>query len=140
MKEPTLGNPQNTIEVLQKYNFSFQKKFGQNFLIDTRVLDKIIAAAGVTKEDMEQLPPYGRILAFNERGREILAKAKNHATIPYAASIAKLSQLSDIAERFAELEIKASDIYGLALETVTSAQKDYRAKIMIDMESFFNDP
>ena len=52
MKEPTLGNPQNTIEVLQKYNFVFQKKFGQNFLIDTRVLDKIIAAAGVTKEDM----------------------------------------------------------------------------------------
>ena len=39
MKEPTLGNPQNTIEVLQKYNFSFQKKFGQNFLIDTHVLD-----------------------------------------------------------------------------------------------------
>ena len=39
MKEPTLGNPQNTIEVLQKYNFVFQKKFGQNFLIDTHVLD-----------------------------------------------------------------------------------------------------
>ena len=45
MKEPTLGNPQNTIAVLQKYNFSFQKKFGQNFLIDTHVLDKIIASA-----------------------------------------------------------------------------------------------
>lgn len=49
MKEPTLGNPQNTIEVLQKYNFVFQKKFGQNFLIDTHVLDKIIAAAEITK-------------------------------------------------------------------------------------------
>ena len=47
-----LGNPKNTIEVIQKYGFAFQKKFGQNFLIDTRVLDKIIAAAGVTKEDM----------------------------------------------------------------------------------------
>ena len=51
MKEPTLGNPQNTIEVLQKYNFVFQKKFGQNFLIDTHVLDKIIAAAEITKDD-----------------------------------------------------------------------------------------
>ncbi len=89
---------------------------------------------GITKEDMKQLPPYGRILAFNERGREILAQAKDVASIPYAASIAKLSQLSEVAERFAELEIRASDIYGLALETVTSAQKDYRAKIMIDME------
>lgn len=49
---PTLGNPQNTIEILQKYNFNFQKKFGQNFLIDTHVLDKIISAADITKEDM----------------------------------------------------------------------------------------
>lgn len=49
---PTLGNPKNTIEVIQKYEFAFQKKFGQNFLIDTHVLDKIISAAGVTKDDM----------------------------------------------------------------------------------------
>lgn len=49
---PTLGNPKNTIEVIQKYGFAFQKKFGQNFLIDTHVLDKIIAAAGVSKDDM----------------------------------------------------------------------------------------
>lgn len=52
MTKPTLGNPQNTIEILQKYNFSFQKKFGQNFLIDTHVLDKIIASANITKDDM----------------------------------------------------------------------------------------
>lgn len=47
----TLGNPKNTIEVLQKYNFNFQKKFGQNFLIDTHVLERIISEAGVTKDD-----------------------------------------------------------------------------------------
>ena len=52
MKEPILGNPQNTIAVLQKYDFAFQKKFGQNFLIDTHVLDKIIASAEITKDDM----------------------------------------------------------------------------------------
>ena len=52
MNTPTLGNPQNTIEVLQKYQFTFQKKFGQNFLIDTHVLDKIIKAAEITKDDM----------------------------------------------------------------------------------------
>ncbi|MBR5509765.1 MAG: 16S rRNA (adenine(1518)-N(6)/adenine(1519)-N(6))-dimethyltransferase RsmA [Lachnospiraceae bacterium] len=50
-KVPTLGNPQNTIEVLNKYKFVFQKKFGQNFLIDTHVLDKIIQAANITKDD-----------------------------------------------------------------------------------------
>ena len=52
MKEPTLGNPQNTIAVLQKYQFTFQKKFGQNFLIDTHVLDKIIRSAEISREDM----------------------------------------------------------------------------------------
>lgn len=49
---PTLGIPKNTIEIIQKYEFMFQKKFGQNFLIDTHVLEKIIAAAAVTKDDM----------------------------------------------------------------------------------------
>lgn len=46
-----LGNPQKTIEIIKKHEFAFQKKFGQNFLIDTHVLDKIIAAAGVSKDD-----------------------------------------------------------------------------------------
>ena len=50
MKE-YLSNPQKTIETIQKYEFMFQKKFGQNFLIDPHVLEKIIRAAGVTKED-----------------------------------------------------------------------------------------
>lgn len=47
-----LGIPKNTIEIIQRHGFAFQKKFGQNFLIDTHVLEKIIAAAGVTKDDM----------------------------------------------------------------------------------------
>ncbi|MDY2595916.1 MAG: 16S rRNA (adenine(1518)-N(6)/adenine(1519)-N(6))-dimethyltransferase RsmA [Oliverpabstia sp.] len=51
MRKPGLGNPQETIAVLNKYQFTFQKKFGQNFLIDTHVLDKIIRAADITKDD-----------------------------------------------------------------------------------------
>lgn len=51
-KTPYLGNPQKTVEVIQKYEFAFQKKFGQNFLIDTHVLDKIISAAQITKDDL----------------------------------------------------------------------------------------
>ena len=47
----TLGNPKNTIEVLQKYHFNFQKKFGQNFLINTSILEEIIDAAEITRED-----------------------------------------------------------------------------------------
>ena len=65
MAKPDLGNPQNTIEVLQKYKFNFQKKFGQNFLIDTHVLDKIIYSAEITKEDMvlEIGPGFGVLTA-----------------------------------------------------------------------------
>lgn len=51
VRKPSLGNPQETIAVLNKYQFTFQKKFGQNFLIDTHVLDKIIRAANITKDD-----------------------------------------------------------------------------------------
>ena len=51
MTRPYLGNPKYTIEVLQKYGFVFQKRFGQNFLIDTHVLEKIIRASEITKDD-----------------------------------------------------------------------------------------
>ena len=47
-----LGIPSNTIEILNKYKFVFQKKFGQNFLIDTHVLERIIDESGITKDDM----------------------------------------------------------------------------------------
>ena len=65
----TLGNPQETIAILQKYQFNFQKKFGQNFLIDTHVLDKIIAAADITKDDLvlEIGPGTGIISSFLSR-------------------------------------------------------------------------
>ena len=85
MKEPTLGNPQNTIEVLQKYNFVFQKKFGQNFLIDGHVLDKIIAGAGVTKDDMvlEIGPGIGTMTQILcENAREVVAVEIDDKLIP----------------------------------------------------------
>ena len=50
---PTLGNPKNTIEILNKYKFIFQKKFGQNFLIDEHVLGKIIRSAEITEDDFK---------------------------------------------------------------------------------------
>ncbi len=72
----TLGNPQKTIEIIKKYEFAFQKKFGQNFLIDTHVLDKIIAAAGVTKDDcvLEIGPGIGTMTQYlAENARHVVA-------------------------------------------------------------------
>ncbi len=80
-----LANPQNTIEAIKKYNFAFQKKFGQNFLIDTHVLEKIVTAAGVTKDDLvlEIGPGIGSMTQYLcEHAREVIAVEIDTALIP----------------------------------------------------------
>ena len=84
MKE-YLGNPKNTIEIIQKYEFMFQKKFGQNFLIDTHVLEKIISAAGVTKDDcvLEIGPGIGTMTQYlAENARQVVANLPYYITTP----------------------------------------------------------
>ncbi len=80
-----LGIPKNTIEILQKYDFVFQKKFGQNFLIDTHVLEKIIGASAVSKEDfvLEIGPGIGTMTQYLcEKAREVVAVEVDKALIP----------------------------------------------------------
>jgi 16S rRNA (adenine1518-N6/adenine1519-N6)-dimethyltransferase len=80
-----LSNPQKTIEVIQKYGFDFQKKFGQNFLIDSHVLDKIIAAAQITKDDfvLEIGPGIGTMTQYlAEAAREVMAVEIDRNLIP----------------------------------------------------------
>ena len=84
----TLGIPQNTIAVLQKYNFNFQKKFGQNFLIDTHVLEKIIEESGITKDDfvLEIGPGIGTMTQYLcENAREVAAVEIDKNLIPILA-------------------------------------------------------
>ncbi len=80
-----LGVPQNTIAILQKYQFRFQKRFGQNFLIDTHVLNKIMEAAGITKEDfvLEIGPGIGTLTQYLcENAREVAAVEIDSGLIP----------------------------------------------------------
>lgn len=80
-----LGQPKNTIEILQKYQFNFQKKFGQNFLIDTHVLEKIVSAAEVTKDDLvlEIGPGIGTLTQYLcEAAREVVAVEIDRNLIP----------------------------------------------------------
>lgn len=82
---PTLGNPQNTIAVLNKYRFIFQKKYGQNFLIDTHVLDKIIRAAQIGADDfvVEIGPGIGTMTQYlAAAARQVMAIEIDKALIP----------------------------------------------------------
>ena len=84
-RQPYLGNPQETIAVLNKYHFVFQKKFGQNFLIDTHVLDKIIRAAQITEEDfvLEIGPGIGTMTQYLAcAAREVCAVEIDRNLIP----------------------------------------------------------
>ena len=81
----TLGIPQNTIAVLQKYNFNFQKKYGQNFLVDTHVLEKIMDAAQITAEDcvVEIGPGIGTMTQYlAERAGSVVAVEIDKNLIP----------------------------------------------------------
>lgn len=105
-----LGNPKNTIEVIQKYQFAFQKKFGQNFLIDPHVLDKIIGAAGVTKEDMvlEIGPGIGTMTQYlAEAAREVVAVEIDNNLIPILKeTLAEYDNVTVINEDILKVDIK----------------------------------
>ena len=115
MAGPYLGNPKYTIEVLQKYNFAFQKRFGQNFLIDTHVLEKIIAASQITKEDfvLEIGPGIGTMTQYlAEYAREVAAVEIDNTLIPILKDTLKdLDNVTVIND-----DILKVDIRKLALE------------------------
>lgn len=108
-----LGNPQNTIEIIQKYEFRFQKKFGQNFLIDTHVLEKIVEAAGVTKDDMvlEIGPGIGTMTQYlAEAAREVVAVEIDNNLIPI---------LQDTLSDYDNVVIINNDILKVDLEALS---------------------
>ena len=83
--KPYLGNPQETIAVLNRYKFAFQKKFGQNFLIDTHVLERIIDEAGITPDDfvLEIGPGIGTMTQYLAcAAREVVAVEIDKVLIP----------------------------------------------------------
>ena len=106
-----LGNPKNTIEIIQKYEFMFQKKFGQNFLIDTHVLEKIISAAGITKNDcvLEIGPGIGTMTQYlAENAGHVVAVEIVRNLIPILKeTLADYDNLTVINEDILRVDIKA---------------------------------
>lgn len=135
MNKPTLGNPQNTIEILQKYNFSFQKKFGQNFLIDTRVLDKIIRAADITKKDtvLEIGPGIGTMTQYLAGAAgKVIAVEIDKNLIPI---------LTDTLKEYENVRIINEDVLKLDIRQLAEEENDGRPiKVVANLPYYITTP
>ena len=135
MKEPTLGSPQNTIAVLQKYNFAFQKKFGQNFLIDTHVLDKIIRSAEITPEDMvlEIGPGIGTMTQYLARAAgKVIAVEIDRALIPI---------LEDTLDGFDNVTVLNEDILKVDIAELAERENGGRPiKVVANLPYYITTP
>lgn len=105
-----LVNPQKTIETIQKYQFAFQKRFGQNFLIDSHVLDKIVNAAGITQDDcvLEIGPGIGTMTQYlAERARQVTAVEIDTNLIPILKeTLSDYDNVTVINEDILKVDIK----------------------------------
>ncbi len=130
-----LGNPKNTIEVLNKYKFVFQKKFGQNFLIDTHVLDKIVQAAEITKDDfvLEIGPGIGTLTQYLcENAREVVAVEIDRMLIPI---------LEDTLSEYDNVSIINSDILKLDINALVQERNQGRPiKVVANLPYYITTP
>ncbi len=120
MGGPTLASPGETIRILQKYHFTFQKRLGQNFLIDARVLDKIIRAAGITKEDavLEIGPGIGTMTQYlAEAARQVIAVELDAQLLPI---------LADTLGGYGNVQVIHGD--ALKLDIRELSQKEYAGR------------
>lgn len=110
-RKPYLGTPQATIAILDKYKFVFQKKYGQNFLIDPHVLDRIMEAAGITPEDfvLEIGPGIGTMTQYlAANAREVTAVEIDRALIPILReTLSGFDNVEIINEDILKLDIRA---------------------------------
>ena len=131
----TLGIPQNTIDILKKYDFHFQKKFGQNFLIDTHVLEKIIDAAGVTKDDfvLEIGPGIGTMTQYLcERAREVMAVEIDDKLIPI---------LADTLSAYDNVTVVNEDILKLDIDQIAREHNDGKPiKVVANLPYYITTP
>ncbi len=130
-----LGNPSGTIEVLQKYNFNFQKKFGQNFLIDPHVLDKIISAAEITKEDcvLEIGPGIGTMTQYlAENAREVIAVEIDKNLIPI---------LEDTLSSYDNVTVINEDILKVDIAKIVEERNDGKPiKVVANLPYYITTP
>lgn len=130
-----LSNPKKTIEVIQKYQFDFQKKFGQNFLIDGRVLEKIMDAADIGAEDfvLEIGPGIGTMTQYlAERARQVMAVEIDRNLIPI---------LSETLSAYDNVEILNADILKIDLRKIVEEKNQGQPiKVVANLPYYITTP
>ena len=130
-----LGDPKNTIEIIQKYQFAFQKKFGQNFLIDTHVLDKIISAAGITGDDcvLEIGPGIGTMTQYlAEHAGKVVAVEIDTNLLPI---------LDETLKGYSNVTVINSDILKLDMNQLVDEYNDGRPiKVVANLPYYITTP
>lgn len=130
-----LGIPGNTIDILKKYNFNFQKKFGQNFLIDTHVLEKIMDAAEITKDDLviEIGPGIGTMTQYLcERAREVIAVEIDKNLIPI---------LNDTLSAYDNVEVINEDVLKLDIKALAEKRNNGKpVKVVANLPYYITTP
>lgn len=131
----TLGIPKNTIEILQKYNFSFQKKFGQNFLIDTHILERIINEAEITDSDMvlEIGPGIGTMTQYLcENAKKVVAVEIDKSLIPI---------LDDTLSEYDNVTVINEDILKVDINRLVNEKNDGKAiKVVANLPYYITTP
>lgn len=130
----TLGIPQNTIEILKKYNFVFQKKYGQNFLIDTHVLEKIIRAASIGNDDvvLEIGPGIGTLTQYLcENARQVIAVEIDDMLIPI---------LGETLKEYDNVKIVHNDILKVDVNEIVSEYPGSSIKVVANLPYYITTP
>ncbi|MCH5249790.1 MAG: 16S rRNA (adenine(1518)-N(6)/adenine(1519)-N(6))-dimethyltransferase RsmA [Lachnospiraceae bacterium] len=131
----TLGSARNTIEILQKYEFNFQKKFGQNFLIDRNILEKIVDAAQLTKEDcvLEIGPGIGTMTQYlAQRAGNVIAVEIDNKLIPI---------LQDTLSDYDNVKIINADILKVDINNIVEEENGGKPiKIVANLPYYITTP
>lgn len=131
----TLGNATNTIEILQKYHFSFQKKFGQNFLIDGNILGKIVDAAQITEEDcvLEIGPGIGTMTQYlAERAKSVIAVEIDKNLIPI---------LQDTLSSYENVKVIHEDILKVNIDRIVREENNGKPiKVVANLPYYITTP
>ena len=135
MAEPYLGNTKNTTEVIRKYDFAFQKRFGQNFLIDTHVIDKIVSGAEITKDDcvLEIGPGIGTLTQYlADKARHVIVVEIDKSLIPV---------LHDTLKDWNNIEIINDDIMKVDIKKLAEERNGGRPiKVVANLPYYITTP